>query len=228
AAASLVGEPAKYHKQLTVLQRRISAHLENQSPTPYRDAIAQIKRQVDAACKGEGVTVGHHGPARPSGSSEGAGGNKPAPAPLPLPAAVAVGEAAPDFVATEFTTKGTARLDRWKGRPILLVFYHPSSITIRDLLRFAQEVHTGYSRHVSVIGLSVSDDNQAVLTQLKELKLGFPVLYGGGIRISYGVETTPKLVLIDSAGIVRGMYMGWGAETAREVLTDLRRWLPVK
>jgi hypothetical protein len=44
------------------------------------------------------------------------------------------------------------------------------------------------------------------------------------MRISYGVETTPKVVLIDSIGTIRGMYLGWGAETADEVMAELRRW----
>ena len=48
------------------------------------------------------------------------------------------------------------------------------------------------------------------------------------MRISYKVETTPKIVLIDAAGLVRGMYFGWGRETANEVPTELRPWLSVR
>jgi hypothetical protein len=79
-----------------------------------------------------------------------------------------------------------------------------------------------------VIGLSVDDDPTPALKQYHALKLGFPILHGGGMRISYGVDTTPKMVLIDSAGAVRGTYTGWGRETSEEVVSELRRWLPTK
>jgi hypothetical protein len=53
----------------------------------------------------------------------------------------------------------------------------------------------------------------------------FPVLDGGALRVSYGVETTPKFVLLDSANMVRGGWLGWGQETAAEVREELKRWL---
>jgi hypothetical protein len=39
------------------------------------------------------------------------------------------------------------------------------------------------------------------------------------------VETTPKLVLIDAAGIVRGGWLGWGQETPEEVMGELKLWM---
>ena len=68
-------------------------------------------------------------------------------------------------------------------------------------------------------------DARAVLQQRTAQKLTFPVLHGGGLRISYGVETTPKIVLIDAGGVVRGAWLGWGAETAGEVRAELQLWL---
>jgi peroxiredoxin len=123
------------------------------------------------------------------------------------------------------TGNGTMRLARFKGKPLLLVFYNPTSVTARETLGFAQSVQTQFGKYVHVVGLSVSDDRPLVVKMHKEQSLGFPVLYGGGMRISYAVETTPKLVLVDGAGIVRGQYLGWGAETASEVLSELRRWI---
>lgn len=214
AAQALVGEPGRHARALQALQTRLASHLENQPPTPYRDAVLLIKRQVEAACRGEVVPVGYQTLTPP-----------PPPPPL-LPTTVAIGEPAPDFVATEFTGKGTARLARWKGKPILMVFYNPTSVTAPDVLRFAQEIQATHGRQASVLGLSVSPDGKAVLAQAAALRLSYPLLFGAGLRISYGVETTPKLVVIDAAGLVRGMYLGWGAETAGEVTAELRRWLP--
>jgi peroxiredoxin len=209
AAAGLMAEAGKYARELAALHKRIAYHLENQPPTPYRQAVLALRKQIAAARRGETVPVVHHESQR-------------------VPTVVSIGEPAPDFVASEITGGGSARLARWKGKPILLVFYHPGSYTAAELLRFAQEVHTSLGRHVQVVGLSVSDDTQAALRQHAGFKLTFPLVHGGGMRISYGVETTPRLVIIDSAGIVRAAYTGWGRETAAEVLAELRRWLPAR
>ena len=54
----------------------------------------------------------------------------------------------------------------------------------------------------------------------------FPILSGTGLLISYAVDATPKLVLLDGGGTVRGNWTGWGQETADTITTELRRWLP--
>jgi peroxiredoxin len=208
AAMPMLTAPAGYGKELDALQRKIATHLENQPTTPYRESMLLLKRQVEAAKRGEVLPVVH---------SEAT-----------QPVVATVGEAAPDFVASAITSPGSGRLARWKGKPILLVFYHPSSPTAGELLRFAQEVHTSYGKHVSVIGLSVIDEPEPALRQYTALKLSFPLLHGGGMRFSYAVDSTPKMVLIDSAGMVRGTYTGWGRETPEEVVTELRHWLPSK
>lgn len=205
-ASAMLPYPATRARELAALQRAIARYMESQPATPYREAVAGVKRLVDAACKGEAVTVSHLSPEA-------------------APAVAAVGREAPDFLASEITGTGTARLARWKGKPVLMVFYHPGSATAADLLRFAGSVHSALGKHVAVVGMSVSDDAAAVLKQLNVLKLTIPVLHGGGLRASYAVEATPKIVLIDAAGVVRGSYLGWGSETAGDVMADLRRHL---
>ena len=67
------------------------------------------------------------------------------------------------------------------------------------------------------------DDAQFVARQRQELKLTFPVAAGQGLRVSYGVDATPKMVLLDSAGIVQGGYVGWGPETPQLIAEELKR-----
>ncbi len=207
AAAPLLSEPTKHTRTLKELQRRISQHLDT-PPTPYREYVYQIHRQVEAGCRGEVVTASYQE------------------APERAVSVAKLGEAAPEFVAGPISTPEAGRLSKWKGKPILLVFYHPASLTAPELLRFAQHLHHHYGRMVHVVGLSVSENHSEVLKQREALAIQFPVYSGGGMRISYGVESTPKVVLIDSHGVIRGMYLGWGRETSNEVMQELRRWLP--
>jgi peroxiredoxin len=205
-AAPYLARPAHYNAQLNALFSQINYHVDHQPPTPYREAVLQVRRQVELARRGESPVV-------PEADNE-------------TPPSATVGRPAPDFVASNLTGSGaaTARLRNWLGRPVILFFYNPSSQTTEDVFRFGHSLQTRFRGDVTVIGLSVSDDVPAVRKQWADLNPGFPVLSGGGLRMIYEVETTPKLVLIDAAGIVRGSYVGWGRETPAEVLTELRQW----
>jgi len=209
AAAPLLTNPARYSAQLTALEGKINQHLEQQPPTPYREAIFQARRRVEAARRGE----------------------TPAPAveliALQAPIQVArLGQHAPDFVVSDFNHPEGARLRTWLGRPILMVFFNPSSPFANQVLRYGQQLQTMYGGDLNVLGMSVTDEPGPVLQLRDSLKLTMPLLKGSGLRIGYAVETTPKLIIIDAMGVVRGSYLGWGHETAHEVFEELKRWLP--
>jgi peroxiredoxin len=203
----LLAQPARYGQHLTALLKKIDAHLNNHPDTPYRAAILQIKRRAEAAKRGET-------PPEPIHETR------------PAPAVATLGELAPDFVATNLTAGGSLQLRRCMGKPTLLVFYHPASPTTPTVLRYAQQLLASYPQRLQVIGMSVSENVEVVRKQHAEMGLPFPVLSAGGLRGSFGVETTPKMILLDSANIVRGAYLGWARETPQEVLDELKRWLP--
>jgi len=206
----LMKQPMRYGPHLSALLRRIEHHLENQPETPYRPAVLQLKRRVEAAQRGET-------PPEPVSDLR------------PIPTGAAIGQRAPDFIATNFTNGGSAQLRRWIGKPVVLVFYHPASQTALPVLHFAQQLLTKYPQRVVVVGMSISDKADLVRRQQAEWGLTFPVLSAGGLRSSFGVTSTPKIILLDGHNIIRGEYLGWASrgETAREVEEELRRWLPL-
>jgi peroxiredoxin len=208
--APLLKQPARYGPHLAALVRRIDQYVENQPETPYRPAIFQVKRRVEAAQRGET-------PPEPVHDIR------------PIATGGAIGQRAPDFIATNFSGGESAQLRRWIGKPVVLVFYHPSSPTAATVLRFAQQLQSRYSQRIRVAGMSVSDKADLVRRQQAQLGLTIPLLSAGGVRGSFGVASTPKIVLLDGGNVIRGEYLGWawGGETAREVEEELKRWLPV-
>lgn len=209
AARPLLTSPKGNGPQLQALLAKINYHLDKETPTPYREAVLQVKRNVEAAQRGETPVI-------LTGSSRAA-------------AVADLGQPAPDFVVSYLTHSGPSfHLHQWLGRPIVLIFYNPSSPTGADLLRFAQKLATDNDGKMAVFGLAVAGDSNQVRKQWGDLRLTFPVLNGSGLRTSYAVETTPKVVLLDGSGVVRGAYLGWGSETPREVMAELRQWLPRK
>jgi peroxiredoxin len=208
-AAPLLRQPALYKTQIEGLLKRIAHHLQ-QPPTagPYRKAVLQVQHRVEAARRGE-VTP------EPQQSAAG-----------PPPTRAALGQRVPDFVATELIHGQTARLYRMLGRPVLLVFYNPATEMGKQVLQFGQQVSEKHRVGVTVLALAVSDDDHLVRQQHADMKLSFPVLDGRGLLQTYGVDATPRLVVLDAEGIYRGGYTGWGGHTGREVIEELQRWLP--
>lgn len=208
--APFLKQPARYGPHLTALLRRIEHYLENQPETPYRPAIYQVKRRVEAAQRGET-------PAEPVSDIR------------PIATGAAVGQRAPDFIATNFTGGGSVQLRRLMGKPAVLVFYHPDSQWTPTVLLFAQQLSARYPQRIYVAGMSVSDKADRVRRQHAELRLTIPLISAGGLRGSFGVASTPKIILLDSNNVIRGEYLGWAnaGETAREVEAELRRWLPM-
>jgi hypothetical protein len=206
AAMSLLPTPARYTNQLNALLRRITTHLDQTPPTPYRQAVLQVKSQVEAALRGEVLVT---------------------PTTVRPRVGLTVGEMAPDFVTTDMTGKHGVGLKQMRGRPVVLAFYNPNSTLSPDMLRFLADLSSTYQGKVWVLGLSVVEDAALVQKQLTDLKLtSLPVLQGAGLRLAFEVDTTPRVVILDSQGFVRGAFTGWGRDIPREILTELKSWLP--
>src|SRR5262249_9593972 len=154
--------------------------MNNNAPSPYREALLQVKRHIEAARRGD----------------------LPAPAaPETTPAAplATLDQPAPDFVVTDLSNQQSVRLQRCLGRPILMVFYSPASVTADEVLRFAQRL-SDTNHYIKVLGLAMTEDGARAIKQRTELRLTFPLLAGNGLRQSYAVEATPKLVVLDADG----------------------------
>jgi peroxiredoxin len=195
-------------KPFEAVLSRLTYHYDHVPPTPYRAVLQQLQARAEAGRRGESpppIVAEDHGPVTP---------------------VVALGRPAPDFLVKDLTTTESTSLHRWLGHPILLVFYNPTAQTAEDVLHFAQSVCTAHAQHVTVLGLAVTDDTARTLKQRADMHLEFPILAGNGLRLSYALDTTPKLVVIDGAGMVRCSLVGWGPETAATITDELLRWIP--
>ncbi len=215
AARPYLGQPAHFGRELTALLTRIDAHLERQpTPTPYREAVLQVRARVDAARRGETP------PALPSDVTEPL-----ASGPAPVPQEVTPGRLAPEFVAPDYSDpEHSAGLRDWKGRPLLMVFYSPDSRHVDELMQLALSISSRH-KQVAMVGLTMAGDAEQINRQRHAKGWKFPVLDGTGLRISYAVDCTPKMVLVGADGVVRATVVGWGDETANEVYAELPGWL---
>jgi hypothetical protein len=202
-------QPLQHRGQIEVILKKIEMHVKNQAPNPpYRQALLHVQRRLQGALSGEvpPETVAN---------------------PAPAATAVAtVGQRAPDFLVTDLISRQTTRLYRTIGRPVLMVFYNPATETGRQVLQFSRTLSERHRPGLSVLALAVTEDVEQARKQHEEMQLPFHVLDGRGLHRTFGVDATPRLVLLDADGVVRGLYTGWGRQTSGEVSEELRRWLP--
>ncbi len=206
AAAPLLSAPERNAERIDALLGRIKYHTEHHTValSVYREPLTHLQRRLEAARRGQAAPA--VGPAD-AGSTT-----------------AAIGKPLPDFVTTDFTSDQSGRLRRFKGKPLLMIFYEPTSPLGESALRLGEEVALASKGSVGVVGLAMTADREAVRKQRAELKLTMPLFDGRGLRQSYGVKATPRLMVIDADGILRGAWDGWGEEAREGALQELRRW----
>jgi peroxiredoxin len=198
----------KNKASLETLAKRVKQYCEAEpGQVPYRKAVVQVQKRIEAALRGETV---------PDPQAELS----------PVqPARAALGQRMPDFVCSDLLTHQTHRLERLLGKPVLVVFFNPTTPIGLKALRFAQVTAEHHPKDVNLLVLAVTEDEDLVQRQHKEMKLPFPILDGNGVLGLFGVDATPRFVVLDAQGIVRGAWTGWGINTAAEVSENLLKWL---
>ncbi|MBX9677259.1 MAG: peroxiredoxin family protein [Gemmataceae bacterium] len=206
-AQVLLKQPAQSKSQIDSLLKRVSYHMENAAPTPYRKAIQSLETRLIAAKKGE---------IPPEEQTE------PKTGPI---SAIAVGQKVPDFVTTDLGNRETVRLSRLLGRPVFVFFYNPGAESSRDVLRFALKLNADHGDKIRLMAMAATSDPKIALQQQADMKLPFPLLDGNGMHLTFGVDATPRLVLLDNEGVLRCAYTGWGVHIPQEIEQELSRCL---
>jgi hypothetical protein len=193
------GDPAR----LDALLRKVAYHLQNRPSTPYRVALEHAVERVDHAKRGEIMTAGYleESPARLG----------------PLQ----TGQRVPDFITEELGTHAARRLSRSLGRPVLIFYYNPSTEIGVDILRFAKALGDKNGDRMSILAMAVTNDADAAIRQRATMDLPFPILDGGVMRIPFGVDATPRFIVLDADGVIRHQSTGWGSQIPDEIREHL-------
>lgn len=125
---------------------------------------------------------------------------------------------APDFKAS--LLDGTpVKLSDYRGQPLLLQFW----ATWCPICRYGQGSIDSLAREYAVLTVAMDDLSEAQLaTWLREQGVSYPVALDvrGQLSGIYGVQGVPTSIIIDSAGNVRFVEVGYTTETGLR----LRLW----
>ncbi len=191
-------------RRLEALSAKIAYHCETQPPTPYRAALVELQSRLESASRGELPPIAQDSktPAISNASS-------------------LTHSTAPDFVAKDLMSGSPVRLQLLRGQPVLMIFFNPSSSSASETLRFGQAVRQ--TNQAQVLGLSVAAGTDSIIKQCHDLRIDFPIIAGADLRSAYGVDATPRLIVIDGEGRTQRTFEGWGEETPVLIQEELLR-----
>jgi cytochrome c biogenesis protein CcmG, thiol:disulfide interchange protein DsbE len=125
----------------------------------------------------------------------------------PTPTAVRI---APDFSRVDLDGR-EIRLSSYRGKVVLLNFWATwCAPCIAEIPRFAQWQRKYGERGLQVLGVSMDDDEAAVRTAYRRLRMTYPVVMGDEKvgELYGGVFGLPLTLLIDRTGQIRFRHEG--------------------
>ena len=109
---------------------------------------------------------------------------------------------------------------------MLVFFYNPSAETSKEMLRFVHGIADKHPGAINFLAMAITDDPESACKQQAEMRLPFVLHDGKAFHTTFGVDATPRLVLIDGEGIVRATHTGWGFQSPKEMTDEILRCLP--
>ncbi len=192
-------------KGFEALVRRTTAYLSDHGATdeiPYQEATKAVRKRAQAAAKGELP------PAKPT-------------VPEAKTEPLAIGQQIPDVIAPGISTKGSAKLSSLKGKPLLVIYFQPGATSALPILRLADELAA--RKLGTILPLAIGEAAVAKALQVDE-KINTGIFDGTDVYKTHALEATPVLIFVDSDGVIRQVWRGWGRETPSSVTKELERW----
>ncbi len=136
---------------------------------------------------------------------------------LQMEIAPRLGYIAPEVALPDLNGQ-TVRLSELRGKPVLLNFWAAWCPPCRKELPDLQQFHERYSAKVALVGINWGEPVQTVKPFLERYGVTYPNLLDerGTAFVSYRLTGMPTTFFIDSAGHIRGVWLGplKGAEIA--------------
>ena len=146
-------------------------------------------------------------------------------APNPASASMLIGRPAPTFTLPAAqggkTISSPTTFTGASDHPTLLVFFNTLCVhCLSEMSAARQAAATASGAPVDVIFIDTPGENAQITgAYMARLQLNPPILLdkGGAVARAYGVEYEPTLTLVNSKGVIRGVWVG---ETSAQALAS--------
>ena len=202
-AEDYLQQPARFSGRIDVLLRKVEYYLKHRPSTPYRPAILHLQKRLVSARKGETV------------------GLIPSVKMAHLVKRPASGVKVPNLLLTNLATRNVMHFKHLTDKPLLVIYYNPDTDNGEHVMRFAKDVQEKYKNKVGIVAMAVTKTPESALKQQKEMGLPFPIMDGRGYHRTFGVDATPRCIIVNENGWIRNGFTGWGLHSPAEVLEEL-------
>ena len=137
------------------------------------------------------------------------------------------GRPAPDF-ALKSSTGDNLRLSEFRGDVVMINFWATWCGPCRQEMPLLDELYQRYNRvGFNLLGVNIDDDSNRAMAMIRELGVGFPVLFDSRKEVSkmYDVDAMPVTVLVDREGNVRFVHQGYKPGYEEKYLDQVRALL---
>jgi thiol-disulfide isomerase/thioredoxin len=131
----------------------------------------------------------------------------------------------PDFVLGVDLAGKQITADKFRGKPVLILFWATWCSDCARELPIAEALQERWGERASVLGISTDASSRDLKKYLRKNagKLTFAVSHDrSGIARSFGVREIPTNLLVDAAGVVRWKRVGFDGAWLRELAEALR------
>jgi len=138
-----------------------------------------------------------------------------------------VGQAAPDF-ALRTLQQQTLRLSEFRGEVVLINFWASWCGECRQAMPAFNAMYEKYNRAgLVMLSVNLDDELHRAVHMTESLNIPFPVLFDERKEVGklYLLEQMPLTVLVDRAGTVQQVYVGYNLGDERKYLTQIRELL---
>ena len=147
------------------------------------------------------------------------------------PGGVPVGTTAPEFVLPIYGGggRGVVDLHTLRGHPVLINFWSESCLPCRTEMPFLERTFTQAQGTFALLGVDQADPKEDIAPFGKEYHITYPLLFDPGdkVNLTYGVTAIPTTYFIDSAGVVRSVFVTQlSPRTMRQGLASVGITLP--
>lgn len=148
-------------------------------------------------------------------------------APSVAATATLVGKDAPDFVLKSLDGRNL-RLSEFRGQVVLVNFWARWAGDSREELPALDRINTTYGRSgLVVLGVSLDEDARRARDFAGTMRVRYPILLDTSPDVGrdYLIERMPVTILVDRAGVVRYLNVGFKRGDERAYLDQIRELL---
>ncbi len=139
-----------------------------------------------------------------------------------------IGRPAPAW-AIEDLDGVTHTLEAYRGRVLVLDFWYRGCGWCMQAMPQVKRLAADYQgRPVAVLGLSNDKDVADARFVARKMELAYPVLHSEELPGRYGVQAFPTLIIIDPAGMIAEVHVGYSAHLYEDVKEIVDRLLGPK